>query len=237
MVLLRTVVRWGFLATLAASPTFGCGDVDIAVFEEARVTGGLSGDGGTPVSGLGGSGGALLGGLGGGGEGASLLLDDFEDGNLKAIEPAGWWYGVSDGTGTQTVAVVAGTSAPERSESDSSFVLEVTSAGATEWGSALGVDVAPFEFDGALELSFSVAASRPVEVSLHALDTPGTHFTNDFSAGTSWSTVRIRLDRLFVGEGATVRRIDVGTLDELQWFLFDGEPTTLWFDDVVLTSL
>ncbi len=239
MVLLNAVARRCVFAAVLASPTFGCGDIDVTVFEEAPATGGFSGsgEGGVPVIGLGGAGPGLLGGMGGIGGGSTVLLDDFEDGNLKAAEPAGWWYGVSDGTGTQAVTIVSEASAPPRPSGEGAFVLEVASADFTEWGSALGVDVGLFEFGDALELRFSVAASRPVEISLHAIDGSETHFTNDFSVDTEWTTVRIRLERLLVVEGATVRRIDLGTLQELQWFLFDGEPTTLWFDDVVLTSL
>lgn len=230
----RTLLGLVLLGSFAG----GCGDVDIPLFRgPAPATGGLSGTGGAPVIGWGGDGPGPLGGLGGNGDGWSAVVDDFEDQNLKAFEPAGWWYGVNDGTGAQTVNVVESSLAPPRSSVDSRFVLEIASGGFTDWGSAIGVDVGLFEFEDApLELRFSVAASRPTQISFHALDASGTHFTTNFEATTAWSVVSIRVDRLFVVENSVVRSLDVTALDELQWFVFDGTTTTYWLDDVQLTS-
>jgi hypothetical protein len=73
-------------------------------------------------------------------------------------------------------------------------------------------------------------------ISLHALDGSGTHFVTNFSIGPEWTSVRIRLDELFVVEGDSVRWFDVGTLDELQWFVYGEEISTVWIDNLAFRS-
>lgn len=221
-------------ALLAVAVSLGCVPFDVELFPASEVAqpDGSGGAGAAPVVvGLVGGTTGLMGGAGGG-EPSEFLVDDFEDGDSRAFEPAGWWYTVNDGTGVQVLSVVDASVEPERG-----LVLEVSAAGFTDWGAAFGLDVAAYDFpSAALEVSFFASANREVQVSLHALDASGDHFTTDFLVTTSWKEVTIRLDRLFIVDEVGVRSLDVTTIDELQWFVFDVESTVVRLDDVVLRS-
>jgi hypothetical protein len=205
--------------------SLGCAPFDIELFEREEVvesSGGTGGVGAGPVivDLVGGTSG-LMGGTGGGGDPIETLVDDFEDGDTKALDPAGWWYTVNDGTGVQTLSVAEAWVDPERG-----LVLETTTADFTGWGAAFGVDVGSYEFPlGGLEVSFFVVSSREVQVSFHALDASGDHFTTDFSVDGNWREVTVRLDRSFIVDDLGVRSLDLTSLHELQWFLFDGVST------------
>ncbi len=165
------------------------------------------------------------------------VLDDFEDGDTKAFDPGGWWYTVNDGTGQQSLGTVSTAEAGVPPQDESSSCLATQSSSFEQWGSAFGVDIAMYEFVGEeLELSFLVAADRPVRIELHAIDGSGHHFTRAIAVTTAWAHVSIRLDSLFIVEGDSVQRLDVETAEELQWFVFEFEPVTVWIDDVVLRS-
>jgi hypothetical protein len=133
------------LVALSLALWGACSRVDVTVFEDpadVRANGG-----GAPLGGLGGASGPIPGdGLGGFGGEVDVLVDDFEDGDTKAIDPAQWWYGVNDGTGTQTISVIASAELEAPPLANGSFVLQVTSAGFSGWGAAFGLDVAGFDF-------------------------------------------------------------------------------------------
>ncbi len=165
------------------------------------------------------------------------VLDDFEDGDTKGIAPAGWWYPVNDSTGAQLLGVVAVEEDTEAPGGRSGHALRNDSGEFSDWGSAWGVDIGDYNFpEGGFEVSFSLAASRPVEVSFHALDGSKHHFTREVEATTSWSRVTVRLDNLFVVEESTVLRFDETTAHELQWFVFDETPVIVWLDDVTMRT-
>lgn len=217
------IVFWGTLL-------FACGPVEVTVFESSEP------EEPPPPPTIMGLGGERPDDEGTGGSApTTLVLDDFEDEDKKGNEPAGWWYMVNDGTGIQTLLVLpqSETAAPPR---DSSIrLLESQVAGFTDWGAAIGIDIANVgPASSAIEVSFVVATNQATEITFHALDGTGSHFTRTFFASTEWNTITLRLDELFIVEGETVRPFAVETADELQWFLFGDTATSLWLDDVTL---
>ncbi len=208
----------------------GCNPIDIAVFGEETA------DDSPPsprIIGLGGAGPTGgFGGLGGAGAVQVFAVDEFDDGDTKAEEPAGWWYPANDGTGVQTLSIVSAAQASAGGSTEDN-VLEVDARGFSDWGSAFGVDIAEYNFpEEALELNFRIVAAQPVEVSLHVIDRTGTHFARTIFVPTSWTEFHLRLDQLFVVESDTVRRFAPAEADELQWFVFGGQDNTIWMDGV-----
>lgn len=219
----------GFVSSLAVAIVCACacGPIEVSVFEGPKseeppppVIIGLGGhraedEGNTPIS--------------------TTVLDDFEDGDLKANDPAGWWYLVNDGTGVQSLAVLPAEEISTLPSGNPSSVLESQADGFSDWGAAVGVDIAAVVgAESAIEATFTIAANQDTEVVFHALDGSGSHFTRAFLASPGWSTMTIRLDELFIVEGESVRSFDVKSATELQWFLFGETPKTVWFDNVIL---
>src|SRR5690606_13751667 len=98
-----------------------------------------------------------IGGAGGGEPTHHFLIDDFEDQDQKANDPAGWWYSVNDGTGAQEISIVP---------LSGGYAMQIVSGSFSGWGSAIGVDVVGYELpQGATELEFYLRASRPFEAS------------------------------------------------------------------------
>ena len=111
------MTRGVWYGALVASLLSACDDAVLRAFESSTSAlggmGGLgsSGDagrgrGGARSSDAGAGAGAVAGasavaGAGAAGAAASLVIDDFEDGDTRAKEPFGWWYPVNDATGTQ----------------------------------------------------------------------------------------------------------------------------------------
>jgi hypothetical protein len=163
-----------------------------------------------------------------------LLIDRFDDGDTRGEEPAGWWYTVNDGTGTQQLSVVPAEDGPPGGTAGG-YLLEVEAEGFSDWGSAFGIDIADFDLSaGAASLTFRIAADAPVEITFHAIDGTGDHFTRNILVNTTWSLVEVRLDQMFIVGDDAVRRFDLVTASELQWFRFDGEANAIWLDDVTL---
>lgn len=167
----------------------------------------------------------------------SLLLDDFEDGDERGNEPFGWWYLVNDGSGVQEMEIVPADGLPVSGDLAAGLVLEVSSRDFRGWGAAWGVDISQMDESGsALELSFSIAASRNMEISFHAIDGSGDHFTREILLSPSWSRVVTRLDELLIVDSDGVRAFESSTATELQWFIFEEAAATIWVDDVLLRS-
>lgn len=231
--------RFSSSALFSCCALLACEPVDIFVFQETPSDDSSTDDDPPPptVINLGGAGPAEepveLGGAGAGSE-QTFLVDAFDDGDTKGIEPAGWWYTVNDGTGTQVMSVVSAEDTPVVPVAQG-YVLEVQAASFSDWGSAFGIDIANYDLgEGSATLTFVIAAAAPVDVVLHAIDGSGSHFTRNLSVTTSFTAMEIHLDQLFIVEENSVRRFDVSTADELQWFRFDGDANTLWLDDVAL---
>src|SRR5690606_7120594 len=116
-------------------------------------------------------------------------------------------------------------------------LLRIETEGFSDWGSAFGIVIADFDLSaGAASLTFRIVADAPVEVSFHAIYVAGDHFTRNLTVTTQWSLVEVRLDQMFIVADDAVRRFDLLTADELQWFRFDGAANSIWLDDVTLWS-
>lgn len=207
----------------------GCGPVEVTMFESLPPEEAPP----PPVLGLGGE--RPVDDGSGGGTQTTFLLDDFEDADQRGNAPAGWWYIVNDGTGTQNLSVrpLGETAAPPRVPSG--LILESQLSGFTDWGAAIGIDIAEIgPKTTTLSLTFSIAASRDTEVTFHVLDGSDSHFTKTLFVSAAWRIITLELDDLFIVEGNSVRHLDVKSATELQWFLLGDTPTTLWFDDVTL---
>lgn len=226
--------RFPVLVLALSSQIPGCGPIDISISGDDSPS-----DQPPPplIINLGGSGpGEDPSGLGGEGAIEVLPVDSFDDGDTKGTDPAGWWYTVNDGTGIQERLVVPATEGPSGGDVGG-YVLRVEAEGFSDWGSAFGVDMGAYDLgDGAVELEFRIAADKAVDVVFHAIDGSGAHFTKNLSVTPSWTLVNIRLDQMFIVDADGVRRFDVTTPDELQWFRFDGDSNTIWLDDVVLRT-
>lgn len=207
-----------------------CGPLDVIVFEASETE-----ERAPPpvVLGLGGRQ-PTDDGMGGAPAVTSFLLDDFEDEDLKANDPGGWWYTVNDGTGTQEFNLRSSSNIAVP-QSLTSLVLESHSQAFTQWGAAWGVDVnSAADAQSAFEVRFDIAAAQTTDVDFHAIDGSGTHFIRTLRVTSTWTTTTVRLDELFVVEGQSVRGLDVTTATELQWFVFSEAPTTVWLDNVWL---
>lgn len=221
-------------AAFVGFATISCSPIDISIFDE-----GGSDESPPPpiVINLGGAGSMDEPvGLGGAGGVEPFVIDRFDDGDSRGDEPAGWWYTVNDGTGDQRLSVVPAEEAPPGASVGGS-VLRVEAEGFSDWGSAFGIDIADFDLSaGTASLTFRIVADAPVEVSFHAIDGTGDHFTRNLTVTTQWSLVEVRLDQMFIVADDAVRRFDLLTADELQWFRFDGAANSIWLDDVTLWS-
>lgn len=224
------------LTAAGVAVALGCSPIDVSLFGDSESDTGVDDPDTDPGSSSDGLGGAapgedepdLL---------SELVLDDFEDGDEKANDPAGWWYLVGDGTGKQSHSVVIAEDLPVGGSLANGLTWRVFSQGTTEWGAVWGVDIGEAAFVGpALELSFTIAASRDLTVSFHALDGSNEHFVRDFSCSSEWSRVTIRLDELRSDSDSGSLIFDVATATELQWFINGDEETSVWLDNVVLRS-
>jgi hypothetical protein len=201
------------LVTLTA-----CSAVELSVFEGPSIS-----DASTTVRDAGADG-AIP------GDAATRLIDDFEDRDTQTISHGGWWYTVRDDTSSQYFAVEDDARRP-----DSAFALHTSGSGFTDWGAAIGVDVAGyFAAESFNVLRFLARAETPREVSVHLLDGSGQHFTRSFEISADWQRYFIYLDEMYIvvdGQGVP---LDVATLHELQWFFFLPESFDFWLDDVTL---
>jgi hypothetical protein len=157
-----------------------------------------------------------------------FLIDDFEDGDELAMDPAGWWYPVNDGTSAQTLLV-------ERDALRQSLSLHSTGAGFTEWGAALGVDLAEVPIDaGTRALRFSARSAANRDIAVQVIDDAGTRFTHNLTITPTWQEHTVRLDQLYAPDGSGFVRLDVTSMNELHWFFFGGDAFDVWLDDVVI---
>lgn len=221
-----------FWGTFACCLLSACDDGSLKAFEPQVLALGGSAGGGPDAEAGGGRGGSASGPIAGAGASEAtspLLIDDFEDGDIRAKEPLGWWYPVNDGTGTQGFGVE-----PVSRGAASIYALRTHGSGFGDWGSALGVDLsgeAPSldlrSFD---ELCFwaRVEAGNSTLIQVHLLRA-GQHYTRDVSLSDSWSRYCLPLTDFL----SSTR--DVLVPDELialQFFFAPSQPFLFWLDDV-----
>lgn len=239
----------------AACALGACDDGVLRAFEPRPASLGSSGNGsnnaGSSGKGVGGLGGGSSGASpeGGGGRGGSssvdpsagagpavptspLLIDDFEDGDMQAEPPLGWWYPVNDSTGTQGTGIepIAGAGA-------SVYALRTHGSDFTNWGAAVGVNLAgdstPLNARGYERLCF-VARVEPDSNStlqVHLLRDPGVHYLRDVSLSETWTRYCLPLADFISMEQAALIPDE---LIALQFFFAPGAAFELWLDDVQL---
>jgi len=225
-----------------------CDDGVLRAFEPSRSGSGSAGKAGTSAeagSGAGTSGGSSgsmsEGGVGGQSEGGAplsgtgpgepsspWLIDDFEDGDVRAKEPRGWWYPVNDGTGTQGFGIE-----PINDGTGSVYALRTHGSGFHDWGSALGVnlvgDGTPLSAPSNAKLCFQarVETGTTPLVQVHFLSDQ--HYTHDVSLTESWSRYCLLLSEFVSLNGAVLVPSDVIAL---QFFFAPESRFELWLDDV-----
>jgi hypothetical protein len=226
--------RPAFHLILVACVLGGCDDGVLRAFEpRATAIGGESAGGQGPQAG-GGVGGATpidpAGAAGLPEPGSPLLIDDFEDGDVRSKEPRGWWYPVNDGTGLQGFGIEPVNRGPA-----SAYALRTHGNDFGDWGAAIGVnlvgDAAPLNLEGYTDLCFfaRVDAATSAVLEVHFLRDEADHYSREVSLSETWSRHCLPLaDFKKPDEVALVPR----DLIALQFFFPPSSPFAFWLDDV-----
>jgi len=222
---------------LAACLLCACDDGVLRAFEPHHdELGGVGGLGGTSSSaeGGGGSGGMPAANPAGSGGLAPptspLLIDDFEDGDMRAQSPFGWWYRVNDSTSTQGIGIE-----PVGAGSASVYALRTHGSGFTDWGAAVGVDLTSDSRSlnalGYQRLCFvaRVEAGTSSAIHVHLLRDPGVHYERAVSLSEVWSRYCMPLAD-FIGVDQDVLVPD--ELIALQFFFEPNAPFEFWLDEI-----
>lgn len=159
-----------------------------------------------------------------------LLIDDFEDQDTRSAA-SGYWYQISDGTGTQAFGV--------ESAIGRGFALHASGVGSTDWGSAIGVNLAGtksyFDATGYRALRFwaraSAASTRTLTVSF--LET-NLHYQTEIELTEEWHEYVFPFASARVPEGAP--SFDPAALSALQFFMLTSEAFDFWLDDLTFTT-
>lgn len=223
---------------VAAYLVIACDDGALRAFEPRTVEAGGTGGGGSSSEAGGGRGGTTPidapAGAGPAEPSAPLLIDDFEDGDVRSKEPRGWWYPVNDGTGLQGFGVE-----PVTRGAASVYALRTHGSGFQEWGAALGVnlvgDSTPLSLQSYEELCFTarVDAATTTLIQVHFLQEPNRHYSQEISLSETWTQHCLKLRDFRHVEDGTALVAD--ELIALQFFLPPGFPFGLWLDDVEAT--
>jgi hypothetical protein len=158
-----------------------------------------------------------------------LLIDDFEDGDLRAKEPIGWWYPVNDRTATQGFGIE-----PTSGGTASVYALRTHGSGFQAWGAAVGVnlvgDTVPLNALGYEQLCFAarVEADTGNLIEVHLLRDE-VHYRQMVSLSETWTRYCSRLVDFISVDGAALVPSE---LTALQFFFPPGPPFVLWLDDV-----
>ncbi len=164
-----------------------------------------------------------------------LLIDDFEDGNTQCLATSGYWYLVNDGTGWQE-QITFGV-APERSPA--TRALHLRGGGFTQWGMALGLDLAGsspvFDASAYSELRFHARAEpgSTTDIEVHILES-GLHFSAKVALTSGWSEFVLPLGSMPSTEGDPSRSLDRAAISAIQFFVLSNASFDYWLDDVML---
>lgn len=231
------------LGAVACSLLSACDDGTLRAFEPISVLGGAGGTGpdarggATPTDSKAGSdttgAGSDTTGAAGSDTGvpsSALVIDDFEDGDIRA-KALGWWYPVNDGTGTQGFGIE-----PVSTSTTSVYALQTHGSGFRSWGAAVGVDLTleatPLSALGYQQLCFSakVEPGASTLIQVHFLK-GGLHYTQDVTVSETWTRYCRPLVDFMSVDGALVP----SDLTALQFFFTPNAPFGFWLDDVELT--
>jgi hypothetical protein len=204
-----------------------CSDGKLDAFEIAQSASAAGGSSG----GAGGAAGAASGGT----PPATLLIDDFEDGDTQAKITEGWWYALNDGTGQQTFGVSAA------NRPGSNFAAHTQGGGFAVWGAAVGLDLtgSTGKFDASsyslLNLWLKTGSGTPRTLSVQLLDTSSAHFATDVTPGSDWQEYSLPLTDFVRTEGDLSAPMDQSSLAALQIFMLSSDDFDFWVDDLSLS--
>jgi hypothetical protein len=157
------------------------------------------------------------------------LLDDFEDGDIRAGDD-GWWYATDDGTGPSAVLTIS----PIEDREGSSYAARLEAGPSLDYGAFLGLDVPGAIYDASAfdTLTFAARAEPPFTLSVTFLDRIFEQYEASVEVGAEWREVAIPLSS-FVRQDTV---LDPSRITHLQfWCRGAGPAFELWVDDVGLT--
>lgn len=169
----------------------------------------------------------------------ALLLEDFEDGDLRhrwaPLVGGGWWYATQDSSVTRTAAGLETLGSDSGTAYAAAFVFD--SAGSYAWanfGTSLG-NPDTIRLDGLTAVSFRARGTGRVGVNLSA---PGGILAAWIDLPSTWQTLRIPIDSFAIGKGssASATRLSLlGSASSLSWqLLASGE---IHIDDIRLEGV
>lgn len=226
---------WSIAFVVALLPS--CDDAVLQAFEPHPVA--LGGLGGTGAGG--GHGGTTAGGSSAGAAGSSagaagspspLLIDDFEDGDMRAAQPFGSWYRVNDGTAAQGLGIE-----PFGGGGANIYALRTHGSDFNDWGAGLGVNLAedspPLNALGYEQLCFRarIEAGTSSSVEVHLLQDPGVPYRRDVSLSESWTRYCFPFADFVAADRS---QLMPDKLIALQFFFPPQAGFELWLDDVDL---
>lgn len=230
------MMRVGWCVPFCSCLLVSCDDGVLRAFEPTASASGGAGTAGTGAEAGGGYAGTTpvepVSGAGPGEPSLPWLIDDFEDGDVRAKEPRGWWYPVNDGTGTQGFGIE-----PIAGGTPSIYAMRTHGSGFHEWGAALGVnlvgDATPLNAPSDAKLCFQarVEPGTTPLVQVHLLSDQ--HYTQDASLSESWSKYCLPLAGFRGLNGAALVPND---LIALQFFFAPESRFELWLDDVEIAQ-
>jgi hypothetical protein len=202
--------------------------------------GGTQNAGGTGGSATGGRGhaGDTFGGEGGENGGAdTLVIDDFEDGDLTALLRGGQWYISNDGTGVQSLSVTASSIALPAS----TLSIHTSGVGFESFGALLGLDIAgsAASFDasayGALSFMARAEAGSTQSV-LFAFLVGSQHFAVPLTLGTTWGRHTIPFSAALPVEDGPLTSFDPRAIAAIQFVVLSEASFDFWLDDLAFVK-
>jgi len=164
----------------------------------------------------------------------SGLIDDFEDANSRAAYDLGWWYIVSDHTGSQTLEFKAPADRP-----GDLGALHGYCTGLTGWGGEVGVSFDnPYDASRFSAVEFSAkAGATGTDVAMVVWILDSNHsFSYSAPLALTWGMAHISFADVVNPDDATLR-LDTSQVTGIH-FAFDDYPSDidLWLDDVSFVS-
>lgn len=223
----------------------GCSDGTLDAFTHEAAVGGTSTSGGSANA----SGGATKGGsasggaTSGGASSATLLLDDFEDGDNQTLPSGGWWFQTSDGSSTLNVSyatqsIRAGTS---------THALRAYGNGFRDW-CFVGLDLPGqpnLDARAYARVSFWARAEPGASVrtlsldvldstNINSMDSTAIHFRQNIELTSEWTNYALLFADFVPTSGSSALRLDRGALATLEFWVFSPEAFDFLLDDVSL---
>lgn len=156
------------------------------------------------------------------------LIDDFEDGDVRAKVPRGWWYPVNDETSTQGFGIE-----PISDGTPSVYALRTHGSGFHDWGAALGVDLvgdtSPLSAPSTAKLCFQARVEPGTTTLVQVHFVSDQHYIHEVSLSEAWSRYCSTLTD-FVG--ANDAPLIPNDMIALQFFFAPNSRFELWLDDV-----